>query len=424
MKRYAIVGFGCAGYNGAKAIREIDKQCEIHIYESTSNPPSNPMLTTYYTSGKLEYEGAFPFGSLEKIKNNLNVIFHQKETVQKVIPEERAVITDNKKEVYDKILIATGARAILPGLAGLPDKRVFLMRTMDDAVKLKDYLEQNQVKKGIVVGASMVGIKVAELLWKRQVDTTIADFASWLFPLAAFEPVAREVERRVYEKGIDFKWNAGIQAITEKGASFSDGTELEADVICLCIGTRANVELAANTDTVKESSVKIGRGIVVNERMETSVPGIYAAGDCCEGTDLQTGETMIIGLWANAGCQGANAGYNMAGRPSCYYGNITHNITRFMDMDFIGLGNNRAEGESITFGTPESSLYIQAVKGEKGLSCINILGNCQVSGILKSFLMKQLASGTDARFPLMQRAVLLRNGITEDFIDLLEGGLV
>lgn len=423
-KRYAIVGFGCAGYNGAKAIRELDQDCEIHVYESTQNPPSNPMLTTYYASGKLEYQGAFPFGDLKTIQEELNVVFHGNESVKKVLPEEKALVLDSGMVHFDKILISTGARAILPGLSGIPDRRVFLMRTMEDAERLKEYLEQNPVKKGVVVGASMVGIKVAELLWKRGIETTIADFASWLFPLAAFENVAREIEGRVSEQGIQFKWNAGVTAVTGRGVCFSDGEELEADIICMCIGTRANVELAANTDVVQGSTIQIGKGIVVNERMETSVPGIYAAGDCCEGTDLQTGRTMIIGLWANAGCQGVNAGYNMAGKPSSYYGNIVHNITHFMDMDFIGLGNNRSEGRIITFGSLDSSLYIQAVEGERGLACVNILGNCHVSGVLKSFLMKQLAAGKGARLSLTQRALLAEQGITEEFIGLLEGGVV
>ncbi len=424
VKRYAIVGFGCAGYNGAKAIRQMDKECEIHIYERTENPPSNPMLTTYYASGKLERQGAYPFGDLAAIRKELRVSFHGNETVRKVLPEEKALVLDSGTEYFDKILISTGARAILPGVSGLPNRRVFLMRKMEDADRLKEYLEQNPVKKGVVVGASMVGIKVAELLWKRGIQTTVADFASWLFPLAAFENVAREIERRVSEQGIGFKWNSGVSEVTGKGVRFSDGVELEADIICMCIGTRANVELAANTDVVQESSIEIGRGIVVNQRMETSVPGIYAAGDCCEGTDLQTGRTMIIGLWANAGCQGANAGYNMAGKPSSYYGNIVHNITHFMDMDFIGLGNNRSEGRTIAFGSLDSPLYIQAVVGKQGLACVNILGNCQISGILKSFLMKQLAVGTQARLSLAQRALLAEYGITEEFMGLLEGGMV
>lgn len=95
-----------------------------------------------------------------------------------------------------------------------------------------------------------------------------------------------------------------------------------------------------------------------------------------------------------------------------------------MDMDFIGLGNNKLEGETITFGSLDSPLYIQAVKGRHGLSCINILGNCHISGILKSFLLKQLSSREEAHFSQMQRTLLLLNGLTDEFIDLLEGGIV
>ena len=266
----------------------------------------------------------------------------------------------------------------------------------------------------------MVGIKVAELLNNRGVQTTLADFAGYLFPLAAFENVGREIERRVSQRGIHFKWHAAIEEITDLGARFADGSELAADVICLCIGTRANVESAANTEVAEGQGIAIGKGIIVDPRMETNIPGIYAAGDCCEGTNLQSGETMIIGLWANAGCQGETAGINMAGGYSEYSGNIVHNITHFMDMDFIGLGDNRITGETHSFGSLDHGLYIQAVTDRGMLRCVNILDNSEVGGILKSWLLKQI-NNKDAKLSTFQRAVLKRNGLTDEFIDLLGG---
>lgn len=421
--KYAIVGFGCAGYNAAQAIRANDPTGEIHVFEATREPPANPMLTTYYTSNKLSYQGAFPFGTLDEITARLSLTMHSGVQVEHVLANSRELqLTDGSHLSFDRILVSTGARAFMPGLKGLPSKKVFLMRTMEDARKLKEHLDNNTVKKAVVVGASMVGIKVAELLNKRDVDTTLADFAGYLFPLAAFENVGREIERRVAEKGVHFKWHAAIEEITETGARFGDGTELEADVICLCIGTRANVELAANTEVVAGQGITIQKGIVVNPRMETSVPGIYAAGDCCEGTNLQSGETMIIGLWANAGCQGETAGANMSGGCAEYPGNIVHNITHFMDMDFIGLGDNRLTGEVHTFGDLHRDLYIQAVVDNGQLRCVNILGNSEVSGILKSWLLKQLTDKS-AKLPSVQRAVLLRNGLTDEFINMLGGNI-
>lgn len=422
MKRYAIVGFGCAGYSAARAIRQTDPAGEIHVFEGTNDPPANPMLTTYYASDRLSYQGAFPFGTLKEITTRLNLRLHSGVTVQGVKAEERGLLlADGSTETFDKILVSTGARAFLPRLQGLPDPRVFLMRTMADAQALKDYLDRQPVKKAVVVGASMAGIKVAELLHCREVDVTLADFASYLFPLAALEEVGRELERRVALQGVHFLWDAAAEEITPKGIRFGDGTELEADLICLCIGTRANVELVANTDVVEGQPIRVGRGIVVNARMETSAAGIYAAGDCCEGIDLQTGETKIIGLWANAGKQGDTAGRNMAGGRAEYPGNIVHNITHFMDIDFIGLGDNRAEGDSLIYGTPQGDLYVHAVAKDKALRCINIIGSCEISGILKSYFMKRLSAGPAARLAKRQEAMLLHGGLDQEFIDLIGG---
>lgn len=422
MKRYAIVGFGCAGYSAAQAIRQTDPTGEIHVFERTGDPPANPMLTTYYASGRLSYQGAFPFGDLADIAARLRLKMHSRTSVERVIAENKTLLlSDGSREPFDKILISTGARPFLPKLQGLPDSRVFLMRTMADAQALKDYLNDHPVKKAVVVGASMAGIKVAELFQQRGLDVTLADFAAYLFPLAALEEVGRELERRVALRGVRFLWRAAAEEITPKGIRFGNGTELEADLICLCIGTRANVELTANTQVVEEQPIRVGRGIVVNTRMETTAAGIYAAGDCCEGIDLQTGETKIIGLWANAGRQGHTAGCNMAGGHSEYPGNIVHNITHFMDIDFIGLGDNRAEGDSVVYGDLRGELYIRAVVKDRALRCINIIGCCEISGILKSYFMKRISAGPEARLSARQEAMLLRGGLDREFINLIGG---
>ena len=422
MSRVAIVGFGCAGYNAAKAMREAGYDGEIHVFEKTAEGPANPMLTTYYAGDKLAYQGAFPFGTQEEIAAEWNLIIHKQAVVARVVAVEKAVLLESgEKEYFDKILIATGARAVVPTLEGSQGENIFLMRTMEDAQKLKDHLDTHPVKNAVVVGGSMVGIKVAELLYNRGIHTTIADMAPYLFPLAAFEDVGREIERRISAAGIACKWNAGITSITEKGAGFSDGTTLPADIVCLCIGTRANVQLVANTQVVEDQPVRINRAIVVDDHMRTSCEGIFAAGDCCEGTDLQSGETMIIGLWANAGMQGETAGKNMAGQDAVYPGNIVHNITHFMGMDFIGLGDNRLEGERYTFGDIRGDNYIEAVMKDGRLQCVNILGNYRISGILKNHLMKELA-GEDTTLGPVQKGLLVKNGLDRDFVELIGGG--
>lgn len=417
MNRYAIVGFGCAGYNAAKAIRSLDVEGIVDVYERTVKPPFNPMLTTYYASERLEEEAVFPFGNIEEILSRLNVNLINDCSVTKIHTGEKKIVTDTGIErTYDKILISTGARAFIPSFLRCERKQVFLMRTLEEARNLRKYLDRNPIKTAAVVGGSMAGIKVAELLYRRGIQTEIIDAAPYLFPLAAHEHIARKIERRLEKLGIGLSMNKMVEKISERGVEFSDGSHVEAELVCLCVGTRANVELLSNTDLVKDEDILIRKGIVIDSHGMTSCKDIYAAGDCCEGMNLQSHETAIIGLWANASMQGACAGKNMAGMDTEYYGNILHNITHFLDMDFIGLGNPGLEGEMTKFEFQDFEASV--VMKEEQIQSINILGNYSISGILKNFLIKKL-SGEKQTLSFVQRGILEKSGLSREFIELI-----
>ena len=201
MRTYAIVGFGTAGYHALKAIRRLDAGGTVDVYTNTGLAPYNPMLTTYYAGGKLSYREMFPFGSLEEIQKTCS--FRCICDTVKSVAAGRTVETENGEvRTYDKILIATGASAFAPAIPGLEPERRFFMRTDEDALRLSRALEDKRVKSTVVVGASMVGIKVAELFAKRGIRTVLADLASCMFPLAAYEDVAAEIGRRVEQKGV------------------------------------------------------------------------------------------------------------------------------------------------------------------------------------------------------------------------------
>ena len=416
--RYAIVGFGTAGYHAAEAIRCYDKTGEIHVYGNTGLAPYNPMLTTYYVFGKLDHDGLFPFGNLEEILARLDLTYHH-ETVKKVHAADRSVETEHETQCYDRVLIATGATAFAPPVKGLAPEDTFLMRTVEDAERLKERLERAPARSTIVVGASMAGIKVVEVLAKYGVRTCLADLAKNIFPLAAYPEVAAAIERRVEQKGIDLRFGVTIDHMEvkngQKTAVMTDGSEIPADLVALCIGTRAATGLV-------QGEVEINRGIVVNERMETSAPGIYAAGDCCEGNNLESGQTQIIGLWANANHQGTVAGINMAGGNARFEGNILHNITHFMDMDFIGFGDNRIQGETLVFGSLKQGLYLKAVCRDGRIAGVNILDSYPVSGMIKNYMLR-LFREPESRLPPFQIGMLVKAGLTEEFIERLEAAV-
>lgn len=454
MRTYAIVGFGTAGYHALKAIRRLDAGGTVDVYTNTGLAPYNPMLTTYYAGGKLSYREMFPFGSLEEIQKTCS--FRCICDTVKSVAAGRTVETENGEvRTYDKILIATGASAFAPAIPGLEPERRFFMRTDEDALRLSRALEDKRVKSAVVVGASMVGIKVAELLAKRGIRTVLADLASCMFPLAAYEDVAAEIGRRVEQKGVSLRFGRTIERVElEAGeaeqrpdagcgdageqrpgagcgrvpepesasprrprqiAVMTDGERLEADLVVLCIGTRANIGLA-------DGGIETNRAILVNERMETSAEGIYAAGDCCAGTNIQSGERQIIGLWANANHQGTVAGINMAGGNARFEGNILHNITHFMDMDFIGFGDNRIQGETLVFGSLKQGLYLKAVCRDGRIAGVNILDSYPVSGMIKNYMLR-LFREPESRLPPFQIGMLVKAGLTEEFIERLEAAV-
>ncbi len=415
MKKIAILGFGCAGYHCAKTLRDEGFEGAIHVFSDTDQPPYNPMLTTYYAGRKLPWNGLFPFGDLHSIAKGLGLILHTGVPVTRLDGAERAVVlADGSRSIFDAILISTGARVFVPPLPNLPQRNIYSMRTPADADALRKRLDEGTVRRAVVVGASMVGIKVAELFQKAGAHCVLADLAPSLFPLAAAPEVGGELARRVEEKGVFLKLGVGLSGIEEQGDGLlvHFGEEaLEADVAVLAIGTRPNLDFITPDDPI------VDRGVLVNEKMETSLPGIYAAGDCASGCNIQDGKHQIIGLWANAGYQGITAAGAMLGKAVSYPGNLLHNITHFMDMDFIGFGDVRAQGEVIRYA--KDGFFLYAVRQEGKLALVNIVDNHTISGIIKNYMTRKFL-GRDEPISPMQKVILLRNGLTPAIIELLE----
>ncbi|MCF0150672.1 MAG: FAD-dependent oxidoreductase [Firmicutes bacterium] len=419
MTNYAIIGFGCAGYYAAKAIREKDPEGRITVFSEHGYAPYNPMLTTYYAAGRIPFEALFPFGSMEQIQKELDLKIFTETKVAKLLAKEKTVVLENgETHSFDQILVASGARAFAPSFEGLDPADAFCMRTVDDAIALKEAVDSGRYHSALVVGASMVGIKVVELLNNKGIAVTLADMAPKMFPLAAYDSVAEEIARRIEAKGVKLALGNALKSASKKENGYdcimADGSRLFADLIVLCIGTRTNLAF------IDPQEIRVNRGIVVDDNMKTSCEGIYAAGDCCEGHELQSSNSMIIGLWANAAHQGSTAGYSMTGTEAAFDGNFLHNITHFMDMDFIGFGDNRIKGRVITSGDIHSGLYVEAVLDENGLCGVNILDNYRISGAVKNYLYRILDKKT-AQISPIQKGILIKEGLRPSFIEKMEG---
>lgn len=419
MRKIAVVGFGCAGYHAAKTLSERCPDSQIDVYSNTSEPPANPMLTTYYAAGRIPRELQFPFGSMEEILQRLPIRLLGDTTVARVHARDRIVeLKDGTRRSYDDIVLATGSSPLVFPIPGKPEEDVYVMRTAADADVFLDRIRQG-VRSALVVGASWVGIKVIEVLHAHHVPRIIlADMAPRIFPTVTLPRTAERIHAYLEEEGVALLFGRGIQSMRREADGivtvFSDGSEVKTDVVALCLGMRSN------TACLDPEEITIGRGVRVDRRMATSVPHIYAAGDCCEAEELVTGQYMAVNLWANARMQGEVAALNIAGIPTEYQGNFLHNITHFLHMDFIGLGDNRAQGETVAYESPDGWRLELVTKAGK-LLCVNILDNRGLSGPLKSILLKKLTGSAECLH--VEELVALKNaGLPLALIQIIEGG--
>lgn len=385
----AIIGNGGAAAECIKALRDYGYMGEIHIFADNDHSIYNPMLSTYYVSNKIEFQNLFPYGSGNRFYGENQVTKHLNSPVIALDAEKRTVTNAAGYEMtFDQCLIATGASPVVPPIEGAASDKVFTMRSVDDASRLKAFLTRN-LQKAIVVGASMVGIKLVETFFNLGMEICLVDMADHIFPMAAHPDCSKFIEERLRDKGIRLKFSSGLSRVEECDAGLTAYFDMEeqpesADLLLMCVGVRAN------TGFIDPLQIKMQQGVIVDDCLETNVKGIYAAGDVAQGTNLLTGQKEVIGLWANARYQGRTAGRNMAGANEMYPGNILHNITHFMGMDFVGMGNVKdyERTESKITNRDGKAGYVQLFWKNGELTGLNMVDQYLEAGALKYYLSK------------------------------------
>ncbi|MDO4547234.1 MAG: NAD(P)/FAD-dependent oxidoreductase [Clostridia bacterium] len=421
MKRIAIVGFGGAGYCAAKAAREYDPEAFIDVYNDTGVGPYNPMLTTYYAKADIDYNGMFPFGQLDEIAQRLRLCPHPDTTVKSLDAGRRILgLADGSEAAYDGIVLSTGASAFVPPIPGAQLPGVFTMRTYKDAMRLKEALAAGNIRSGLVIGASWVGIKVVEDFDAFGVACTLVDGADRIFPIATFEKTARRIQADLEGSGVALSFGQMLSRIERDkdgrlAAVMKGEDRFVADAIAVCIGVRPNTALA------REAGLAVNRGILVDERMRTSVPGIYAAGDCCEAPELQSGERRNIGVWMNAQRQGATAGANIVGIPAVCASDIVLNLAHYMGRDFVSIGDIKTcMPEDEIYEYEDSRIYIRAVKGGGKIRCVNLISAIDSAGIVKHAMIRAFGGGS-AGFDARAFCLMRDKGIPDSFIKFMGG---
>ncbi len=330
MKKYLIIGGSIAGVSCAEGIRSRDGEGEITLV--TAEPFSNygRPLISYYLEGKTDIPRMSWRGEDFFEKNRVAV--RHAVTAEKLEPEAKRVILSTGETLgYDALCLCTGSAPFSPRFEGLETvENRFFFTTLSDALALeKTVTKESRV---LIVGAGFIGLKCAEGLRDRAASVTVCDLAAHAMSANLDADCAPILEKHLEANGL--RLMLGDTAVRFEGhtARMKSGKDVDFDVLVIAVGTRPCVSLAS------EAGAAVNKGILTGAGMETSLPGIWAAGDCTETVDVSAGETGLLAVLPNAALQGFCAGANMAGGSETFDKGIKMNSIGFFGLHIMSAG--------------------------------------------------------------------------------------
>jgi NAD(P)H-nitrite reductase large subunit len=374
--KYVIIGNSAAGIGAVEGIRQIDKNSEITIIANEPHHTYSRPLISYLLLGKVTEE-TMKYRANDFYSANNCTLLHSDAT-EVDAKAKQVALTNGKRIPYDKLLVATGSSAFVPAFEGLNTvKDKFTFMSLDDAKKLDASLAKT--KRVLIIGAGLIGLKCAEGIAARVAHITVIDLAPKILSSILDDSGAKAVQNHIESKGIEFKLASSVKRFENNTAILSDGKSIDFDLLVLAVGVRPNTSLLGNI-------AKIDKGIVVNEKSETSAAGIYAAGDCTQTLDISSGQQKVMALLPNAYMQGECAGINMAGGEKTFDKAIPMNAIGFFGQHVITAGNYNGDVYAETDGDNYKRLFFSDNK----LNGYILIGNVEKAGIYTSLIRERV----------------------------------
>lgn len=343
--KVVIIGGVAGGATAAARIRRLDEKAEIIVFEKSGYVSYANCGLPYYIGGVIQNKEELTLQTPESFWKRFQITMKVRHEVTGIFPERKTVAVKNLntgesfEEVYDKLLISTGAKPVWPKLPGTDLDNLFTLRTVEDTLKIREFVEKNQPKSAVLAGGGYIGLELAENLRELGLDVTIVQRPKQLMnPLDG--DMAAFVHAKMRSRGVKLMLGHTVEGFEkgEKGTRvlLKDEQPLEADMVILAIGVAPDSHLA------KEVGLELGikGSIVVNDRMETSAPDIFAAGDAVEVKHYITGEKALISLAGPANKQGRIAADNICGGDSRYPGSLGSSVIKVFDMTAASTGIN------------------------------------------------------------------------------------
>ena len=384
MKNYVIIGNGVAAAGCIEGIRSVDTEGSITVISAENHPVYCRPLISYYLEQKTDLKRMCYRNETFYEDQNVNVIYGR--TADEIHADTKEIALDNGyKYPYDALCVCTGSSPFVPPMQGLDTvQNAFSFMTVDDTLALEKAVTPES--KVLIIGAGLIGLKCAEGLHQRVQSITVCDLAPRVLSSILDDKCAAMMQKHLEQNGIRFLLGNSAKAFQGNRAVMQDGETVDFDVLVLAVGVRAN------TAIVKNAGGNVNRGIIVDDACKTSLPEIYAAGDCTEYHDVSSDTVKVMALMPNAYMQGHTAGVNMAGGTACFDNAIPMNSIGFFGLHCHTAGST-PEGCEIYEESDDLHIKRLFVKDDK-LVGFMLLGQIHRTGIYTALIRNQTPLST------------------------------
>lgn len=383
MTQYVVIGNGVAAVGCIEGIRKEDAAGKIIVISKEPHPVYCRPLISYYLEGKTNLE-RMAYRDKNFYERMECEVLYGKKAVQIDPSTKQIALNDDTVIPYDKLCIATGSSPFVPpftGLESVEQKHSFM--TIDDMLELEASINENS--DVLIVGAGLIGLKCAEGLKDRVSSITICDLADRVLSSILDADCAAIMQKHLEQNGINFMLNDSAISFDKNTAFMKSGKTVRFDVLVLAVGARANTSL------IKGIGGEVNRGILISNKMETSIPDIYAAGDCTEGEDISFHDKRVLAILPNAYMQGNCAGINMAGGSSVFDKGIPMNSIGFFGLHAMTAGSyyTAEQGCELYEEKSEGTLKRLFTSGDY-LTGFILIGATERAGIYTSLIRERI----------------------------------
>jgi len=390
---HVIIGAGPAGVTAAETLRAQDPASEVTLIGGEPEPAYSRMAIPYYLSEQIDEQGTYLRPDPDHLQK-LGVRQLQ-QRVEGLDPDSDKLRLENGETLsFDRLLLASGSNPVKPPVEGLDQSGVHHCWTLEDARQIAHHAGPGS--KVVLMGAGFIGCIIMEALVERGVDLTVVEMGDRMVPRMMDQASGNLIKQWCIDKGVTVHTSTRITAVEgggNGGARFrlrgDPINDLAADLVVVAAGVKPA------TDYLAGSGIKIGQGVVVDRYLQSSRPGIYAAGDVCEGIDWGTGQPAVHAIQPVAAETGRIAALNMTGQATPYPGSMAMNVLDTLGLISVSYGQwmGVEGGEDVQRLDADGYRYIRLQFEEDRLVGAITLGMTEHVGVLRGLIQSRLALG-------------------------------